>query len=539
MPATAVLTPTTSPLPVTSAPPELPGFSAASVWMTLSMMRPVRRVRAGSERPSADTTPAVTEPAKPCGLPIATTSWPTRRRSASPSGAGSEVARLGAQRRRGRRAGRRRRPRSETRGRRRTSRGRARRRPATTCAEVSRKPSGVSTTALPAPDGHLPAARAPRDAQVRDGRARAPRRRRDGCASRRRAPRPRSGASVDGASCGTSVALDASASRRLAAAHDRRARAPRGRPRRARRRGRRRPSTGCAAAATIRSPRCDAGPVGGRCRPRRRARAGRRPLGQADRAAQPARHVGRGARATPRRRGAAASPAARRVDARRAPSRRRPARGSGRRRRRRLLTPSRRPSPSTSGPPDEPRGSGAVCSMAPGMRRPRGPRNARPGRGDEAEGRRAGRDRRGWRARPPASPMPAAVRVAQPRAGASPVSTSITARSRSASAPGDAAALAAAVGEGDGDLVAAQVVGVGEDPAVGDDDAGAAAPAASEADDRRADPVGDAADGRGKLFKNCRHVYRLPSDLQIASNPTIRGQVLLCKIRDPVRQRKT
>ena len=43
--------------------------------------------RAGSERPSAETTPAVTEPAKPCGLPIATTSWPTRSRAASPSSA--------------------------------------------------------------------------------------------------------------------------------------------------------------------------------------------------------------------------------------------------------------------------------------------------------------------------------------------------------------------------------------------------------------------------------------------------------------------
>ena len=44
------------------------------------MMRTRRPARAGSDRPSADTTPAVTEPAKPCGLPIATTSWPTRER---------------------------------------------------------------------------------------------------------------------------------------------------------------------------------------------------------------------------------------------------------------------------------------------------------------------------------------------------------------------------------------------------------------------------------------------------------------------------
>ena len=72
---------------VTSAPPELPGLSAASVWITLSIVRTVAASRAGSERPSAETTPAVTEPAKPCGLPIATTSWPTRSVSASPSAA--------------------------------------------------------------------------------------------------------------------------------------------------------------------------------------------------------------------------------------------------------------------------------------------------------------------------------------------------------------------------------------------------------------------------------------------------------------------
>ena len=63
IPATAVLMPTTRPRPSTSAPPELPGLSAASVWMTSSMMRVAPPARAGSERPSAETTPAVTEPA--------------------------------------------------------------------------------------------------------------------------------------------------------------------------------------------------------------------------------------------------------------------------------------------------------------------------------------------------------------------------------------------------------------------------------------------------------------------------------------------
>src|SRR5262249_5051887 len=89
-PATAVLMPTTRALASASAPPELPGLSAASVWMTSSITRP----RAGSDRPSALTTPAVTDPASPSGLPTATTSWPTLSVSASPSSAGSGVGPL-------------------------------------------------------------------------------------------------------------------------------------------------------------------------------------------------------------------------------------------------------------------------------------------------------------------------------------------------------------------------------------------------------------------------------------------------------------
>ena len=45
-----------------SAPPELPGLSAASVWMTFSTSRLAWPSRAASDRPSALTTPAVTEP---------------------------------------------------------------------------------------------------------------------------------------------------------------------------------------------------------------------------------------------------------------------------------------------------------------------------------------------------------------------------------------------------------------------------------------------------------------------------------------------
>ena len=73
-PATAVLMPTTRLAESASAPPELPGLSAASVWMTSSMTRTVPAERAGSERPSALTTPAVTLPASPSGFPTATTS---------------------------------------------------------------------------------------------------------------------------------------------------------------------------------------------------------------------------------------------------------------------------------------------------------------------------------------------------------------------------------------------------------------------------------------------------------------------------------
>jgi hypothetical protein len=73
-PATAVLMPTTSPCESASAPPELPGLSAASVWITSSITRAACPCRTGSERPSALTTPAVTDPDSPSGDPTATTS---------------------------------------------------------------------------------------------------------------------------------------------------------------------------------------------------------------------------------------------------------------------------------------------------------------------------------------------------------------------------------------------------------------------------------------------------------------------------------
>ena len=88
IPATAVLMPTTRPRESASAPPELPGLRAASVWMTSSMIRADRRPRAGRLRPRPLTTPAVTLPARPSGLPTATTSEPTTSRSASPYSGG-------------------------------------------------------------------------------------------------------------------------------------------------------------------------------------------------------------------------------------------------------------------------------------------------------------------------------------------------------------------------------------------------------------------------------------------------------------------
>src|SRR5205814_2178324 len=93
--------------------------------------------------------PAVTLPPKPCGLPMATTSWPTRSRPASPSVAAMRSfvsVRSTARSLSGSRpatVNRRSLP-SENE----SAPPRAR---STTCALVSRNPSGVIATALPAP----------------------------------------------------------------------------------------------------------------------------------------------------------------------------------------------------------------------------------------------------------------------------------------------------------------------------------------------------------------------------------------------------
>jgi hypothetical protein len=67
-PATAVLIPTTWPRESARAPPELPGLSAASVWITSSTIRVAVWVRTGSARPGPLTMPAVTLPAIPRGV---------------------------------------------------------------------------------------------------------------------------------------------------------------------------------------------------------------------------------------------------------------------------------------------------------------------------------------------------------------------------------------------------------------------------------------------------------------------------------------
>ena len=136
------------------------------------------------------------------------------------------------------------------------------------------------------------------------------------------------------------------------------------------------------------------------------------------------------------------------------------------------------PSGSTSGPPTEPRGSGAVCSMA--------PRDAPPARPAEAAaGREETKPSVARSPRPPGlasattgAPIAAARRCGLPRRPARrPRCRPRAPRGRSrCPTPATPRGLPAAVGEGDGHLVAAQVVGVREDAALGDDHAGARGP---------------------------------------------------------------
>ena len=83
--AMAELMPTSSPLRLTSAPPELPGLMAASVWMALRTDSSPAASPGRTGRFLALTIPVVTVPLSPSGEPMATTVSPTRRSSEEPS----------------------------------------------------------------------------------------------------------------------------------------------------------------------------------------------------------------------------------------------------------------------------------------------------------------------------------------------------------------------------------------------------------------------------------------------------------------------
>ena len=79
------LMPITRPAASSSGPPELPGLIAASVWMTLSIVKPLGP---GSCAAAAETTPVVSVRSRPNGLPIAIVGSPTCTSCESPSASG-------------------------------------------------------------------------------------------------------------------------------------------------------------------------------------------------------------------------------------------------------------------------------------------------------------------------------------------------------------------------------------------------------------------------------------------------------------------
>ena len=107
------LTPITRPQASSSGPPELPGLIGASVWMTLSIWKPLG---AWIWRPRPETMPSVAVRSRPNGLPIAIAVSPTlhvrgvgeRQRLGGCGIAPGRCARRRGRRRRSRRARRRR-----------------------------------------------------------------------------------------------------------------------------------------------------------------------------------------------------------------------------------------------------------------------------------------------------------------------------------------------------------------------------------------------------------------------------------------------
>ena len=87
-PAICELTPTTSPLELSSGPPELPWLMAASVWIESLI---VKLFGACIWRWRALTMPLVTVSSRPNGLPIATTESPTCSWFESPKDSGWSI----------------------------------------------------------------------------------------------------------------------------------------------------------------------------------------------------------------------------------------------------------------------------------------------------------------------------------------------------------------------------------------------------------------------------------------------------------------
>ena len=86
-PAVAIceFTPITRPLASSSGPPELPGLIGASVWITLSMRKPLG---ASISRSRPETIPAVAVRSRPSGKPMAIAASPTSTESDSASASG-------------------------------------------------------------------------------------------------------------------------------------------------------------------------------------------------------------------------------------------------------------------------------------------------------------------------------------------------------------------------------------------------------------------------------------------------------------------
>ena len=85
----AVFMPITSPLEFSKGPPELPGLTAASLWMIPLIVRPFLAL---IERSRLLMIPVVRVRSRPNGLPSASTFWPTTSPDESPRTIGESCA---------------------------------------------------------------------------------------------------------------------------------------------------------------------------------------------------------------------------------------------------------------------------------------------------------------------------------------------------------------------------------------------------------------------------------------------------------------